>query len=76
MKIRECIRHIMPKFVELGFALYEGGDYYVGSLNGEAIQLGRKKGLDFIGVKSDSPQWVHEEYDEWLRTLEKDCVEV
>jgi hypothetical protein len=76
MKIRECVRHTTPKFVELGFALYEGGDYYVGNLNGEEIQLGRKKGLDFIGVKPDSPQWAHEEYDEWVRTLENDYVEV
>ena len=62
----EKARYTYPRFAEEGWALYEGGDYNTIVIKGELRQLGKKKGLDFIGIKPDAPDWAKDEYRDWL----------
>jgi len=66
--VKESGRRITPRFLAEGYALYEGGDYYIAILdNGETLKSTKKKrGYDFIGVKPDAPRWAKEEYEEWI----------
>lgn len=64
--IRESTHGTVPRFVHEDYALYEGGEFYKSNYKGKEIIIGKKKGMDFIGVKPDAPQWAHDEYEEWL----------
>ena len=61
----ERTRRSTPLFLKEGWALYKGGDYYMGILAGKEVKL-RKRHFNFIGVKPDAPEWAHEEYAEWI----------
>ena len=62
---KEKPRKTTPRFLLEGWALYEGGDYETKTLKGRKIQY-EKNGFDFIGIKSDAPEWAKNEYDEWV----------
>ena len=62
---KESVRRDIPKFVVEGFALYKGGEFYIAKQDGKEVILGRKTGLDFIGIRPDAPQWAKDEYKKW-----------
>ena len=67
---QEYTRRSIPRFVLEGWAKYEGGDYRTGTLpDGKTIVLGKKDGLNFIGVKEDAPEWARDEYLRWIGGL-------
>ena len=64
--IREAVHGLVPRFVHERYAMYEGGEFYKVTDNGKEVIIGKKTGMDFIGVKPDAPQWARDEYEEWL----------
>ena len=63
---KESVRRAIPKFVTEGYALYRGGEFYIAKQEGKEVIVGRKTGLDFIGIRPDAPDWAQEEYKEWV----------
>ena len=66
MPIRESVYGTIPKFVKEGYALYKGGEYLISKFDGKEIIVGRKDGLDYIGIRPDAPDWALDEYDELI----------
>jgi hypothetical protein len=62
----EKSRRSVPRFVTEGWALYPGGEYYIAEKDGLTIILGKKTGLNFIGIRPDAPEWAKQEYAEWI----------
>jgi hypothetical protein len=61
----------VPMFVSEGYATYDGMDFCLKGHDGMALLLGEILG-DFrlIGIKSDAPSWLQDEYSEWLKYKE------
>jgi hypothetical protein len=59
-------------FVSEGYATYDGKDFSLKGHDGIALLFGEISG-DFrlIGIKSEAPSWLQDEYDEWLKYKER-----
>ena len=73
---KEKVTQTIPRFLTEGYALYEDGDFYKGTHDGVEVILGKKKGLDFIGLKPDAPLWAKQEYREWKKVRGEEVDEI